>query len=351
MTERPRAVPDWTAWFLLVTLAGFAGYSAWRTIAAGWQPEALAYLGGPALLAAGLAVGASLPARFILLASRALLIVATAALAGGVLGTDKPGFGPLGYPNANAALALQLCALAGIVWASTDGDRGRWHRFVWPALGVVLFLLVVLNRSLAGTLVGAPLLLVALSARVRGLGRSRIVPIAGVLTLGGAVAGFLWLARLPVWAPIFTQAFSAVRRELWTTALQLWAVAPVFGAGPGAFRTVNRLAADADTAPAHSVLLQAGAETGWIGIAILAAVILAGYVLLARSPTGAAAIGAAAWTALWIHSLVDHLTEFWTGPLSAGFVLGVACFRTVPRLPTSTPTPSAAEARTPTDGR
>ena len=81
---------------------------------------------------------------------------------------------------------------------------------------------------------------------------------------------------------------------------------------------------DPDTRPAHSVVLEAGAELGLVGIALLALVVAWGYWRLTVGASPAVLVGIAAWTALWLHSLVDYVADFSSVLLAAGLVLGAA---------------------------
>lgn len=331
----PAATPskplDWTAWLFLTALALFAAWAGARSIMAGWQPETWAYLGGPGLIAAGFLAGRLLPSTLLTRVAAVVVPALTALLVVWPLVQWRPGLGPLGYANANAALAVQVCALAALLWlAPVKGTLWRW---LWPAIMVAVTAVVLINQSLAGALVGFPTLMICLASRVRGLSGSRIVPTAGLVGAGFATWGFCWLSSQQAWAAVYERLFSDVRHRLWLRAWEVWQGAPRFGVGPGSFRQLNPLGVDPDTAPAHSVLLQVAAELGWAGLVLLALIVLTGFLVLFRCRTVGVTAAAAAWTALWVHSLVDHLTEFWPVPLAAGLVLGWGTLRTVRRRP------------------
>jgi O-antigen ligase len=104
----------------------------------------------------------------------------------------------------------------------------------------------------------------------------------------------------------------------------LWADHPIIGAGPGAFQEFTPLGRDTDTASAHSSVLQVGAETGWVGVALFALLALAGLLWAGRGVPAYAVVASAAWTALLVHSFVDHLLDFPAIVLTAGVVIGWA---------------------------
>ena len=67
-----------------------------------------------------------------------------------------------------------------------------------------------------------------------------------------------------------------------------------------------------------------GAETGWVGVTLLALIVLGGLLWAAQGRAPYAVVGAAAWTALIVHSLTDHLLEYGFVVLAAGAVVGWA---------------------------
>ena len=137
----------------------------------------------------------------------------------------------------------------------------------------------------------------------------------------------LSLADRSPWPSWAEWAFDAVREQLWRDAITLWRAHPVTGGGPGSFREATALSVDPDTSTAHSFVLQVGSETGWVGVGILAVVALTGLLLAALGTAPATVVGAAAWTALLVHSQVDHLLEFAPVVLAAGAALGWASAR------------------------
>ncbi|KAB7744848.1 hypothetical protein GA707_09790 [Nostocoides sp. F2B08] len=235
----------------------------------------------------------------------------------GVLSSGAPAKGPIGYANANAAVAVQLIALSGLV-----AMRSRAGRWAWPALAISV-LTVVANRSAAAMAVAAPLVAtVALAARFSP-GRRRW-PAAGlaVATLAATAVGLVALARRVVWPTIALEAFDEVRQLLWLQAWGAFRDAEVAGRGPGFFEALNLLK-DPDQSSAHSLPLQVAVELGGIGLALLILLYLAGLGVAVNAATPARSwIAVAAWTALAVHSFVDHLLEYWPIPLAAGLVLG-----------------------------
>ena len=68
----------------------------------------------------------------------------------------------------------------------------------------------------------------------------------------------------------------------------------------------------------------AGSETGWVGVAFLCLTTVAGLLWASRGTAKYAVVAAAGWTALLLHSLIDHLLEFPPVVIAAGLVLGWA---------------------------
>lgn len=305
-----------TLWVLWSTLATVR--SDW-----GWRP-ALPYVLCPLVLAAGVAAGAVLLRRWAHSPGLRLALVLVATwLVVGVLLESEPGKGPLGYPNANAALAVQVLSLSGLVLLATPRARRRGL----VAACVLCLVAVALNRSTAGVAVAVPVaVVVAVVARVRPTGRwwPGVAVVVGVGAATTSAALIVRAAQPPRFPPWARAAFDTVREQLWQDAASLWHARPLTGSGPGSFSHATRLSVDADTLSAHSSVLQVGAETGWVGVGFLAAVGLTGLLWAARGRTGEALVGTAAWTALLVHSTADHLIEFGPVVLFAGVVLGWA---------------------------
>lgn len=238
----------------------------------------------------------------------------------GVLLTAEPGKNPLGYANANAALAVQVVALAGLAMLAAP-RRGR--RLLVVALALAA-LSTLLNRSAAGVAVALPVAVSVGLAAWRPPRRRWWVMLLAAATTVVAAAVLLRAAASPVFPGWADRIFDSVREQLWHDAVALWRTKPVAGAGVGSFPDATALSVDPDTSTAHSSVLQVGAETGWVGVALFGAVALAGLLWTLRAPAPQTIVAATAWTALLVHSYVDHLIEFTPVVLAAGLVLGWA---------------------------
>jgi len=299
----------------------------WAVFAAALEGRALSptspYVVAPLALAVGVAIG-RLAAPYVGHRASALTLLGTTTyLLLAVLWTAGPAKGPLAYANANAALAVQLIALSGLVMTRTTG---RW-RAVAAVSALVALAVVDANASKAGLAVAVPLLAVVALGTWRPARRRStmwIALLAAAATVASAAAAVGVLAYRPTWPSWALSAFDPARKTLWHDALGLWARHPVSGAGPGSYEQLSTLGRDPDTAAAHSSVLQVGAETGTIGVALFAAIVLAGLLLVRRSTPSDAVIAAGAWTALLVHSFADHLLDFAPVVLAAGIVLGLA---------------------------
>lgn len=304
----------------IAVLALFAAWAVLRTFTGEGNPaDVVAYVAGPVALAGGVALGrrwlAPRQQREAELIVGALVGVLVLAL----MVDPGAGGGPLGYANANAALAVQVCGLAAVLAART---RTRALPLV---LGLVALASAVAFRSIGGVATGV-IMLIAMVAVVAGRPRRHAGWLAalGALLVTMTSGAVIVLAVREQWPPLAYATLSEARQIMWSDALAIWAQSPIVGQGPGAFARLSRLSQDTDTSTAHSSLLQVGAETGWVGVALLAAVVLVGFVLAARARGPAAAAAVAAWTALWAHSLGDHIVDFPAVLLVAGMVLGWA---------------------------
>lgn len=302
----------WVVWAVIATaLAG-------RVL-----PLTSPYVVAPVVLVAGVVLGRFVAPHGARRATGLTLLALTAYLLIAVLWTSGPAKGPLSYANANAALAVQLIGLCGLVMVGATGRR----RAV-AAMGAVLGLATVAaNYSIAGFVVAVPVLVVVAAMMWRPAHRREVALAAalfGLITVTSAAVVVAVLAMRANWPAWLLKALDPARQTMWHDAIELWERHPVLGAGPGTFQKVSRLGYDPDTAAAHSSVLQIGAETGWVGVTLLAGVIIAGLVWACRGTPANAVIGMAAWTALLVHSFADHLLEFVPVMLAAGLVLGWA---------------------------
>lgn len=103
----------------------------------------------------------------------------------------------------------------------------------------------------------------------------------------------------------------------------MWREHPLTGAGPGSFHEYSETSrAAAHLYAAHSSILQVGSELGLVGAVLLLAVLVAGGVVAGQGTRAQAQIGVSAWSALAVHSMIDHLYEFPIVCLLAGAVIG-----------------------------
>lgn len=300
------------AWLVWVALTGFR---------ADRMPSPTSpYVVAPLALLAGLGVGRVLARSARSTGLHRVLLGTGLLLAVGVLLTAEPGKAPLGYANANAALAVQVIALAGLALTATPRGR-RWL----PALAIAVGLVAIaLNRSAAALFVAVPLvaaIAVATARSPRRRGGVLVVAGAVVATAATVIVSLAGRATWPAWAE---RGFDPVRRQLWHDASALWATRPLTGRGPGSFAEATALSVDPDTSSAHSLVLQVGSETGWVGVTLVGLVAVTALLIAARGSAAATLVGAAAWAALLVHAQVDHLMEFTPVVLAAGAVLGWA---------------------------
>lgn len=304
------AVGAWLLWVLSMPL--WTGRSASVTSA---------HVVAPLLVTVGVMAGrllAPLPRRWRL---AELFLVASLLF---VLGSNL-------YPNAQGAVGVQLVAISGLLLHTgllvDNPDRGPVPLFAAAVALLVVGVLLAARSDAASFLVVPMALLMALSLGYRSGPPRGITALVSTALLALATISVGWLATVSVWPARLraNQGLSQVRHTLWSDALELWRQHPWTGAGPGAFREYSELAAsDTDLATVHSSVLQVGSELGLVGCALFAVLLLAGLGIAAQGQRAAALIGMAAWTALGIHSSIDHLYEFPAVTLTAGLVLGWA---------------------------
>lgn len=307
---------------LLLALVAFA---LWVVASMAWSGGHLSavssYLVAPSLLAVGVMAG-----RWQAASSRRWVAPAVAAVLGLAILVAVPF-----YANAQAALGVQLVALAGLVLVKGRADG---HRVVRPDLLVVLAVgvgalgVLLAARSQAASVLLLLVVLVAALTMCRRTWPSRHTETGvALLAIGFAAISVVVLGSLTRWPATLNGGggLSSVRHELWRDALALWRQNPVLGGGPGSFVEHSRIAASrVDLARAHSSILQVGAELGSVGAVLFLAILAAGIAVAAQGDRPQAVLAVTAWSALAVHSMIDHLYEFSLVTLAASFVLGWA---------------------------
>lgn len=288
-----------------------------------WTGPAVAplmpYLGFPIALLGGVYMGRRLRRLAV-----GVTLPATLALAAGVVLLAVPF-----YANAQAAWGLQLLSWAGLLALGLPDEGERRFRRGSIAVGMLALAAVLLvARAQATSVLAAPIAFLLLCAVIMRCGPDRAtVGFVGLSTVGAAAATVIGLGSLPAWPETLSAgtSLSSVRHQLWADALDLWQAHPVAGAGPGAVLAHSDLAASDPTLErAHSSILQVGAELGTVGAVLFLAILVAGAAVALQGPRPTALIGVAAWSALGIHSMIDHLYEYPILTLTAGIVLGWA---------------------------
>src|SRR5699024_4643275 len=155
----------------------------------------------------------------------------------------------------------------------------------------------------------------------------RVVVLIGTTVAVAAVLVVVFLGSRASWPAWLASgdSLSSARHTLWSDALSLWATAPFFGAGPGSFTPSSELASsEPSLASVHSLPLQVGSELGVVGLALLGLLFIGGLVFAARGTRPVAFIAIMAWTALAVHSSIDHLEDFPIVGFMGGVILGWA---------------------------
>jgi O-antigen ligase len=262
------------------------------------------------------------------LAMAVALGILAAAVAGGTYAfVGGPLAPPLGYANANGALYAQGVAAAAIV-ASVASQTAT--RRLFGILALILFGMTVASGSLAATVLAAGILLAAWTVRWLGRWFSIVAPLAVI----GAVAVTITvgLTHDAPAVPALEQALTERRAVLWQEAMEIFATQPVLGIGPGMFATTSPTAlADPDARWAHSEPLQIAAETGIVGVLLLAALLSWTYVALwqSRQTPQVVVIGTAALTAFAVQATADYLLHFPALVITVAVLAGLASSRMI----------------------
>lgn len=321
-------------------LGGFAG--RWADGSVLWVPGSLRGGGGVGrgVGPAGMSEGGDRPRRARARRAAAAVLVQPVLLAALAVLLARRDV----YANAQAASGVQIMAAAGLLLTSVlrigAGTWGRPIRALLLAVSVPLAGLagalgaVLALRAQAGLVLAVLLFAVIVLALVLPSAVPRLLSFGtGVGVIGGALVVVVWLTLLPVWPRWLDdeQSLSSARHQLWRDALSLWSEHPLLGGGPGSFYDSSAIARSAaHLYAAHSSVLQVGAELGTPGVLLFLAVVMLSALIAARASRPRALIGVAAWSALAVHSMIDHLYEFPIVVVLAGAVIGWAGARTHP---------------------
>ncbi|MGH8892861.1 MAG: O-antigen ligase family protein [Actinomycetes bacterium] len=241
--------------------------------------------------------------------------------------------GPLGYANANAALAAQATAAFGV--AATGGLRSlRLVALAGAAAGLVTCALIGAVAAAAG----AVLVLVALGATSMRSDRAQQASIALSLAVVVGASALSFVVGALGASPDVARLVSERRVSLWTDGVTALREDPVVGAGARGFPSVSPTAAgDPDTREAHAELLQRSAENGLIGVGLEGAAVASVFVGLARRRDAVATVGVAGMAALWANAGVDWVLAFpsvlGTGCLVVGLAAPQGAVRRARRRP------------------
>lgn len=316
---------------LLVALGAYLLWVAialWRDDAAG--SRSISYLFPPLTIAAGALLG-----RWCARGRDGLLVPAAAsALALALLLVI-----PI-YPNAAAMAGIQLVAVSGLLLAGAACGRGRPRsataRLILTVSVGALGVLLAARAQAASVLVVVVVVVVALAVRCGPRPSRRAVLMTGLGAVGAAALAVVVLGSAPDWPHWMEDAgsLSRARRDLWRDALALWREHWLLGGGPGSFFESSATArSEPHLYAAHSSLLQVASELGAGGVLLFGAVLATGAVFAVSGDQALGMIGVSAWSALAVHSMIDHLYELPIVCLLAGAVIGWSGSRAAPRSP------------------
>lgn len=248
------------------------------------------------------------------------------------------------YANASAAVGGLFVALVGlsaldlrnVVKSSQALGRKPLDSLIHLRVlrqAIVLGLMLCLGVFLvldaqAAVALAAPVALVVVGTVWRFSGPPQwLAVLLGALVAVAAVFIVVFLgsrASWPSWLAS-SDSLSSNRHTLWSDALSLWVTDPIIGAGPGSFTPFSELASNIPSlAAVHSLPLQVGSELGLVGLVLSAWLFIGGLVFAARGTRPIAFIAITAWTALAVHSSMDHLEDFPIVGFMGGVILGWA---------------------------
>lgn len=226
---------------------------------------------------------------------------------------------PLGYENANAALALQGCLGAVMAALATRAGLARGAAIV---LAITCAVLAVAVGSRAVWL----MLPAALAIIFAPLSTERALR-ACMIAFGCVLVGTIGLGLVGA----SQESASDERRVvLWGEAIDLMLAEPVAGAGPGRYAAVSEIAAgDPDVDWAHHGFLQVGAEQGLVGLGLMVALLAWGFgrLAVAADRGRVRVVAACALAVLATHASIDYVLHFPLLVLTCAGLVGSATAR------------------------
>jgi O-antigen ligase/polysaccharide polymerase Wzy-like membrane protein len=303
----------------------FIGAATWTIVSGllrGGHPGPMAalYLGCAAVFVASRLASGLHP----LLAPVAVALVAVALMLRSPIGTfsSDPLAGPLSYGNAKSAFYMQAAVAALAVAALSTG------RLRFAAIGAAILFAIVpwSSRSIAAAAMTTLLPVAWFLARRRNVARGVLLGVPVFLLVLGATAaiGILHPPRGSTMGRVLDGSLSRTRVVLWHEATEMLRAEPVTGVGPGRFSELSPTALrDPDDRWAHQEFLQQGAETGVIGLGLLIALFLWGFLRLGSSagPGSVVPIVALGLLALALQASVDYVLHFPAVPLAASALI------------------------------
>lgn len=194
-------------------------------------------------------------------------------------------FGPFSY-RGNAAEYLNLIwPVALAFWWLLTRERRRLQNsarivtdgpelLLIPAV-ILIAAAAVISLSRGGALVAGSLMLLALVVIAGQKGVSKLVRIGGLAVIVAVVSLFTWLEWTSLVGRFQDQNLSDLsgREEIYRNSKQIASEYPVFGTGPGSFRSVYHLYRDSSEQLWHGFLHDDWLETlvtfGWVGFGMV----------------------------------------------------------------------------------
>jgi O-antigen ligase len=308
-----------------VGLGIVAALAAWILVASarsGGSPGR--HVSVAAAVAVAYAVGRLIAARWPTIPA----VVVVVLVAGLVLGawteitSGSPLAGPLGYQNANGALAVQGFVAAAILAGAVMRTPAR----VSAGAAAALFAVVPFVTGSAAAALTSVVVLIVAAIAIGGAWRPW-------MTLGLVTAELTVLVTTVVLGATYTphadeplglvaEVLTPTRLALWRDAVELTATHPLAGVGVGRFAEASPVAAaEPDVRHAHEEYLELTAETG-IGGGLLLVTLVVWTTIRAGARRGGGAIAAAGVAALGIHASVDYVLQFPLVPITAALLAG-----------------------------
>lgn len=227
----------------------------------------------------------------------------------------------LGYSNANGSFFV-IASFAALMAVAANRSPRRGSRSTRPqtlafalTLGLIsciaLFLVVPVLSHARGAMLSSVLFVPAVWIVAARRGHRVALAAVSVVLVTCVVLSFLvarhYTTEVVAKRDMRTASGLFGRANLWADGYRMFSGNSLIGVGPGGFQEKSFFGSDPDGRWVHNEFLQTAAETGFVGLCLLMALIGWSIFALARRPTDVSTVAALGIAAFALGATVDRL--------------------------------------------